>query len=223
MTRHLSSIQHGTRATLCGFLAAAFVGISAAPASAAEQVVMWLDNFGEDFAFIDSFLERSWPHHYKPDEPLDWPELSLDRVLVGRYDVNGDGQHELFTYIAYSPFCGTVGCPTHVFERRRGAWSEIDAVSGFHALGTRSMDGAWVQVLDVWTDPASGHNSVFSTFAGLRWTGAEYAYVGEDEVLDLSVRIPPDLENDGGESDPVQGFRVWPPNAIRAGPKSAFT
>ena len=69
------------------------------------------DNFGQDFAFIDSFLKRSWPLYYKPDEPPDWPELTLDRVSVGRYDVNGDGLSDLFVYVAYGPLCGTVGCP----------------------------------------------------------------------------------------------------------------
>ena len=150
MTSHLNSIQNGTRrVVLCGFLVAALVVVSAEPAIAAEQVVMRLDNFGEDLSFVDGFLRRSWPQHYKPDEPLEWPELTLDRVLVGRYDVNGDGRRELFAYIAYAPFCGTVGCPTHVFEGRRGAWSEIEAVSGFMAPGTRSIDDEWVQVLDV--------------------------------------------------------------------------
>ena len=201
MTRHLSSTQRGVAGALCGALAAALLAGTVTPAYAAERVVMRLDNLRQDVAFIDSYLKRNWPHYYKPNEPLDWPELTLDRVLVGRYDVNADGRSELFVYLAYGPFCGTAGCPTHVFEGKHGEWSEIEAVSGFMALGTRSIDGAWVQVLDVWTDPASGYKSVFSTLSGLRWTGTEYVYVGEDEVLELSALIPPDLENDGDESD----------------------
>ena len=69
----------------------------------------------------------------------------------------------------------------------------------------RRIDGEPVLALDVWTDPATGYKSVFSTFSGLRWTGTSYADIGEKGVLALSTLIPPDFENDGAESD-ARGF-----------------
>ena len=44
--------------------------VAVVSAFAAERVVLRRDNFGEDLAFIDSFLKRSWPSEYRPEGPL---------------------------------------------------------------------------------------------------------------------------------------------------------
>ena len=197
MANHLGTIQAGVRGVLFWAIIGALFVAPLAPAIADEKVLMRRDNFGQDLAFIDSFLKRSWPHYYKRNEPLDWPELTLDRVSVGRYDVNGDGQSELFMNVGYGPLCGTVGCPTHVFAKRDGEWVEVDHVSGM--MGDSSMD--------VWVDPLTGHRTVFSYYAGFRWTGEAYEYLGDDEVVEVSALVPPDLEGEGGCVGPQdQGF-----------------
>ncbi len=182
----LSSIHGDLRYVICCTIFGA--AVLAVPAIADESVSMERDNFGEDLAFIDGFLKRSWGHYYKPDEPLDWPELTLDRVSVGRYDANGDGRAELFVNVGYGPLCGTVGCPTHVFEKKDGEWVEVDGVSGM--MGDSTMN--------VWVDPATGHRSILSYYAGFRWTGQGYEYLDDNEVVEVSALLPPDFEGEGG-------------------------
>ena len=164
-----------------------------APPLAADQIVMRRDNFGADLAFIDGFLKRSWTYEYRPEEPLgDYPELTLDRVDVGRYDVNGDGEAELFVHVGFVVACGTVGCPVYFFERENGDWVEVDDVSGM--MGGPSMD--------IWSDPVTGYTNVLSYFAGFRWTGEDYEYLGDKEVVEVSARMPPDFEAEDGCFEP---------------------
>ena len=152
------------------------------------------DNLGDDFAFIDRFLKDLAPKAYRPDESWDLPELTLDRVFVGRHDVNEDGRDELFVYAQYS--CGTVGCPTGVFARHDGEW--VPLFSDLAVLGDTTLNDEWVIVMDVWTDPESGHKTIFSYYEGFRWTGKIYEYVGGDEVVEVSALMPPDFGGEGG-------------------------
>ena len=203
MASRSRSIRRDTKSVLCGAVVIALVAVFTALASAGEKVVMRRDNLGGDFAFVDRFLELNWPHYYRPDEPLEvMPELSIDMVHVGRYDVDDDGQSELFVHVGYVGVCGSAGCTAYVFEKRDHEWVALEDIPRFRVTNAdRRVDGEAVLALDVWTDPASGYKSVFSTFAGLRWTGTEYVYLGEEDVLELSALIPPDLANDGAESD----------------------
>ena len=167
--------------------------VSLASPLAADQVVMQQGNLGADFAFIDSFLKRNWPNEYRPEEPLgDWPELTLANVDIGRYDVDGDGQVELFVHIGFVLECGTVGCPVYFFKRSESGWVEVDDVSGM--MGGPSME--------VWTEPETGFKSIISYYAGFRWTGDAYEYLRADEVVEVSARIPPDFETEGGCVEP---------------------
>ena len=160
---------------------------------AADQIVMRRGNFGADFAFIDSFLKRNWPNEYRPEEPLgDWPELTLANIDVGRHDVHGDGQVELFVHVGFVLECGTVGCPVYFFERSKGGWVEVDDVSGL--MGGPSME--------VWTDPETGFKNIISYYAGFRWNGEAYEYLGANEVVEVSARLPPDFETEGGCIEP---------------------
>ena len=177
-----------------GLLIALALLAPAAAASATEQVVMRRDNFGEDFAFIDRFLKALAPKAYRPDESWDLPELTLDRIFVGRYDVNEDGRDELFVYAQYS--CGTVGCPITVFTKELGEW--VPLFSDLAVLGDTTLEGEWVIVMDVWTDPDTGHKSVFSYYDGFRWTGNGYESLGDDEVVEVSALMPPDFEGEDG-------------------------
>ena len=172
--------------------------MSLASALAADEIVMRRDNFSADLAFIDSFLKRNWPREYRPEEALvgGWPELTLGRVEVGRYDVDDDGQVELFVRIEYGPECGSVGCPIAVFKKMGRDWTEVAGVSGF-------MGGT----MNVWTDPDTGHKNVLSEYAGFRWTGEAYEYLDDNEVVEVSARIPPVLGEEGGCVAPDgQGF-----------------
>lgn len=60
----------------------------------------------------------------------------LDKKFLPRYnyigwkDVNSDGIDELFLYVSVGYYCGSVGCPTHIFQQKNGKWSEIGFLPG---------------------------------------------------------------------------------------------
>lgn len=51
-------------------------------------------------------------------------------IRIGRADINDDGIDELFYLHSDTRFCGSIGCPVVIFERRNGAWVEICGTSG---------------------------------------------------------------------------------------------
>ena len=153
---------------------------------AADAVVTRRDNFGEDLAFIDRYLSLNWPEYYRAEGLVErGHEFALDDVYVGRYDVNGDGQAELFVHIQFVGLCGSAGCPTHAFERQAGEWAKVSAMSGDPSM-------------DVWVGPDTSYRTVFSYYGGFRWTGEIYEYIGDNEVVAVSALLPPDFEDEGG-------------------------
>ena len=110
---------------------------------------------------------------------------------MGRYDVNGDGQAELFVHVQYVGLCGSGGCPTYVFERKNGEWANVSRIVGD-------------PYMDVWVDPDTGYKTVFSYYSGLRWTGERYQFIGDAQVVEVSAQMPPDFEGEGGCVEPRQ-------------------
>ena len=192
---------------VCLAILATSLLVPAVPPLASERVVMYRDNFGADLAFIDRFLKDLAPKAYRPDESWDLPELTLDGVFVGRYDVNDDGIDELFLYVLYS--CGSAGCDAYLFEQIDDEWMPLRGSSAVTIFESTRIDGEWVAALDVWIDPATGYKSVLSGESGFRWTGEKYAYINQQRVLELSALIEPNFEDDGvemGERSDARAF-----------------
>ena len=186
------------RRLIFGGIVALALWLPVVPSVAVEQVIMRRGNFAHDFEFIDRFLRNTWPHSYDAVEGVE--TLTHDEVFVGRYDVNGDGRDELFVYAQVS--CGTVGCPTYVFEKTDSNWVSVDGFSDVSVLGDVTISGKRVIVMDVWIDRATGYTNVFSEYAGFRWTGEVYEYLGDNEVVEVSARVPPTLGAAGGCVEP---------------------
>lgn len=179
-------------------LVALALAMSVTSSHADERVIMRRDNFGQDFAFIDRYLRQTWLRHYGTEEPAASLELTPDRIWIGRYDVNGDGRDELFVFMGIS--CGSVGCPTALFEKQDTEWKRL--FSDISVLGDGRVDGELVYFLEVWRNPDTGYKTVFSEYAGVRWTGEGYEYLGDNEVVEVSARMPPDFDTEGGCVEP---------------------
>ncbi len=66
-------------------------------------------------------------------------------IRIGKADINDDDINELF-YVQEDPrFCGSIGCPVVVLEKRHGVWAEI--------CGTRG--GAGLEITD-WLTESGG-------------------------------------------------------------------
>ena len=76
-----------------------------------------------------------------------------------------------------------------VFERHNGEWTRVSGMGGD-------------PVIAVWVDPESGYKTVHAAYDGFRWTGEGFDYLGADEVVEVSARLPPDFETEGGCIEP---------------------
>ncbi len=111
-------------------------------------------DFGPDRALVERLVaETSGPEEFVRNMGL---------VGIGRYDVNVDGQFELFVHLYRWLGCA-VDCPLRIFEGSPGARIEVAALHTY-------------KMLDVWIDPASGYKTVFDRNEGLRWNGTDYEW-----------------------------------------------
>ena len=87
--------------------------------------------------------------------------LDMSYVEVGFYDVNDDGEAELFARIGGTGWtCGTSGCMTFIFEQKSGVWSFIGEMM--------------VNSLSVSDEKIKGYRTLYSWPVGARWGGEEY-------------------------------------------------
>ena len=137
-------------------------------------------------ALVEEFLSLNWPEYYRPEMAIEGvPEITLDDVHVGRYDLNGDGQAELFLHIRNAHLCGTAGCSSYMFERKEDGWTKISGMTGGRST-------------DIWTNPKTGYKTVCDDDEGIRWTGQGYEYLGEDEAIEVGALARPDFAAEGG-------------------------
>ena len=144
-----------------GALAPAFwcANLLLAGVAAAGELVKFTvasEAMGEDRALIEELLRK----HNPSDPPANAEEaeqyLTLDNLLVGRFDLNDDGAPELFVEYRHSSICGTAGCETDVFRKQEDQWI---------ALTGLSTSGA-VYVLD---ERIGGWRSLCAWESGMRW------------------------------------------------------
>lgn len=99
---------------------------------ASERIVLRQGLFGSDRAAIKDFFQND--EDLKDDfDPTgrnteDGLKFTMANIHVGRFDLNGDGVNELFVLIEHMGWCGTIGCPAYVLEKKNGQWQLLTAV-----------------------------------------------------------------------------------------------
>lgn len=107
--------------------------------------------------FVREYLSTA--PDFKDDLREGWMDLA--RVEVGHFDVNDDGENELFLILPGLVNCGTMGCTTLIFQKRASQWVRIGAFPAF-----------WVNVSD--KEIIDGYRTLNSHEFGARWNGTEY-------------------------------------------------
>lgn len=89
---------------------------------------------------------------------------TADRVglKVGTFDINDDGTDEIILMKTLWGSCGSMGCPTDVYQLRDGRWVLIASLAGFA-----------ISVSDK-KDANKGYRSLGGELNYYRWTGAKY-------------------------------------------------
>lgn len=100
---------------------------------AKDRIMLYPNNFGAEAEFIHTFANRR--NSVGKDEFIDPRD-----VLVGRFDLNGDGVRELFItndvdYCFY-------GCRVYVFQLADGVWVQIAAASARFGLPPQTVTTA---------------------------------------------------------------------------------
>lgn len=94
-------------------------------------------------------------------------DMTTLNVSVGRFDLDGDGQYELFVAYRHPYFCDGAGCRNPVFQWRKGKWRQIAA-----------LDGGWwwrpeyIWVLGKHRGP-DGYPTLLGRHMGVRWARDE--------------------------------------------------
>ena len=96
--------------------------IAATRAAASDVVILRPGDVGEEREFFESLLEKARAECFC--------NFQMTNFWVGRFDINDDGQYELFVSYENSPFCGTAGCTNPIFQLQNGRWQEIAGLDG---------------------------------------------------------------------------------------------
>ena len=125
-----------------------------------QVVRLKADNLGRDAEFIRGFVFGSMRHYHYRDMPSDL----LQHVLVGRFDINGDGVKELFLKVTYPDACYPFDCGVSVLERDGGSWYHV---------AKANLTGVVLEESRCGYRDLQGYTSV------LRWSGEWYTSVSE--------------------------------------------
>ena len=143
-------------------LAALFFLLAAAPATAQTNLqanVALLPPAPGPHPDLDELIQRFWHDYYGVDGALGF---TLSQVRVGRVDLNGDDQAELFLMIDTPAWKAEAGKPFVIATWRDQAWSAI-------GWGWGDEDRVWSL-----TETTKGWHSVDAGPYIMRWTGSEY-------------------------------------------------
>jgi hypothetical protein len=112
-----------------------------------------------DHPDVDDLLSRFWHGYYREDSEFGFGPAD---VRVGRFDLDGDGDDELFVLIDKAKWRGTEGQPFVVATWRDHAWLPV-------GWGWADDDGIFVtdEVIDSWRTLDAGKFR-------MRWTADGY-------------------------------------------------
>lgn len=132
--------------------------------SPAARLYLYSDYADEERAFVESLLAR--------EHAAGGIEVEIDDFFVGRFDLDGDGQYELFVLFGHSVHCGTAGCSMKVYRRSiDGIWREL---TGFTVLGfSARMNAHYVDIDDA---PGARFRTIRSWTEGQRWSSEGYEF-----------------------------------------------
>ena len=169
-------------------------------ASLAARLYLYPGNVGAERAFLEDLLARE-----RADGAVG---IGLEDLCVGRFDLDGDGQHELFVLFCHSIYCGTAGCIMTVYRRGAdGSWNELTelTVSGL----SKRLHLHYVDIDDA---PGARFRTVRSWSEGQRWgidprTGTEgyQFYKIDHRPLDPIPGDPDAFNPDSVEPDVIEG------------------
>ena len=83
-------------------------------------------------------------------------------LMVGTFDINDDGTDEIFLMKTLWGSCGSIGCPTEVYQLQDGRWVSIASMAGFAIyVGDKK-------------DADKGYRVLGGDLIYHRWNGTEY-------------------------------------------------
>lgn len=169
--------------------------LSATAAFAYDRILLRAGDVGDDASFLQRFLdeelelfrpasenededeeEREWAQKYIRD----W--VRFDWIFVGRFDINDDGQDELFVMLGFPSRCGSAGCDMKIFRRTEQGWQQlpgyVDAVlspaEAHPSVPGRVDPSARGLTYEIWAseERVGGYRTLVGDEFGARWQPA---------------------------------------------------
>lgn len=153
------------------------------PVSLAARLYLYPDCAGEERAFVESLLAR--------EHAAGGIEVEIGDFFIGRFDLDGDGQYELFVLFGHSVHCGTAGCSMKVY--RRGVDGDWYKLTGFTVSGfSDRMNAHYVDIDDA---PGARFRTIRSWSEGQRWSAGGYEFFVIDNDPFEPVPGDPDADD----------------------------
>lgn len=141
--------------------------------------------------------------------------VSVNDIFATEFDLNQDGQKEIFYVIRKSSWCGSAGCRSEILEKQpNGKWKPIfNLIGGEVNLGSRSTNG--YRELDLSSGAWKNFSSIF-TFNGLDY---ELGYFQHDsyQVTPLGFNNGTVIQSSVKYSKPTSSATIN--DRVRAGQK----
>lgn len=135
-------------------------------AAASDIVILRPGDVGEEKAFFESLLVRARAECFC--------DFQITDFQIGRFDVNDDGQYELFVSYGKFPFCGSFGCHNPVFQLQNGHWKPITELDGgtwtFGAFDTRPNRLHYVIAIIVADERFDSYRTLIGGEMGVQWS-----------------------------------------------------
>jgi hypothetical protein len=156
--------------------------LQATGALAYDRILLRAGDVGNDAPFLQRFLDEELelirPDDEATDEMKAWSEkyfrewVNFAHVYVGRFDINDDGENELFVMLGFPSRCASAGCETYLFRRTEHGWQEL-------SMPVDPVPVAPGQTAPRWLDPAARERA-YQILASEERVGGYRTLVGDE-------------------------------------------
>lgn len=114
--------------------------------------------------------------------------FTKEDIGIALYDIDGDGEKEIFVYLRYSGYCGSAGCAFEILKKAKP--NSITSIAGYDRIswsaeGINSSSLTVPEIMIVLDSTNLGvHDIYFMTKSIWRWQGKYYDWLGQPDLGD---------------------------------------
>jgi hypothetical protein len=142
---------------------ALFLLVGCTSVSKKELVLYWQSMTNSELKLVNTLLKNDhFLHEVIESGDFDIPK----NVKIAWYDVDSDGEDELFLYMESGVTCWKAGCSIEIWKKRHGLWENIGQATAFNEGTAKGV--AILPTID------NGFHEIRTGGKVLRWDGRTY-------------------------------------------------